>query len=49
MALVEGIKKIGVIGCGLMGGGIAQVAAKWSWQVSTGAKLVTGFIPISSR
>ena len=27
------IKKIGVVGCGLMGGGIAQLAAQSGYQV----------------
>src|SRR5690349_5793299 len=36
MALVEGIQKVGVVGCGLMGGGIAQVVAQAGYQILVG-------------
>lgn len=36
MALVEGIQKIGVMGCGQMGGGIAQAAAQAGYDVLIG-------------
>ncbi len=36
MALVEGIKKVGVMGCGLMGSGIAQVIAQSGYEVLVG-------------
>ena len=36
MALVEGIQKVGVMGCGLMGSGIVQVIAQAGYQTIVG-------------